>query len=182
MKKELRVLFIGNSHTYKNCLPGEVVRLAAEDGIKLTAGMIAHAGWSLEKHTKEHEAECNIALGGYDYVVLQEHTHPFAERQSYLDAVVKLDGMIKAAGAKTVIYMTWAAKNAPENQPAITSLQTGSAVTTGALLAPAGELLWQSSTDFIDRFFAPDGEHPSASGTAFAAGVIWEEIKKDIER
>ncbi|MCQ2428341.1 MAG: hypothetical protein MJ137_08105 [Clostridia bacterium] len=178
--KQLRILFIGNSHTYKNCLPEVLKDIAAKDGIDVIPAMIAHGGWSLEKHCGEPEAACNIRLGRYDYVVLQEHTHPFAERCEYLGAVKRLDEMIRAAHARTVIYMTWAAKKAPENQAEITALQTESASVTGALLANVGEQLWQQSPEFINGFFAPDGEHPSAQGTAFAAGIIWDVIREDM--
>ena len=41
----MRILFIGNSHTYVNDMPEIVARLAKKDGIDCEVVMIAHGGW-----------------------------------------------------------------------------------------------------------------------------------------
>ena len=73
----MRILFIGNSHTYFNDMPALVAKMAQEEGEKCEVTMIAHGGWFLEQHAKEEEVRFNILYGNYDYVVLQEHAHPF---------------------------------------------------------------------------------------------------------
>ena len=48
--KHLRILFIGNSHTYVNGVPALVRDLAAADGYEVDVTMIAHGGWYLWQH------------------------------------------------------------------------------------------------------------------------------------
>lgn len=73
----MRVLFIGNSHTYVNDMPELFAGMAREKGIPCEVTMIAHGGWFLHQHQKEPDVRFNILFGNYDYVVLQEHAHPF---------------------------------------------------------------------------------------------------------
>ena len=70
-KKKLRILFIGNSHTYFNDMPQMVARRFLEEGYDCEVTMIAHGGWFLEQHVKEPDVRFNILYGHYDYVVLQ---------------------------------------------------------------------------------------------------------------
>ena len=52
-KKSLKVLFIGNSHTYYNDMPVMVQHRASEAGFDCHVTMIAHGGWYLEQHVDE---------------------------------------------------------------------------------------------------------------------------------
>ena len=112
--KNLKILFIGNSHTYYNDMPQMVRQRASEDGYGCHVTMLAHGGWFLSQHAEEPEPRFNILYGGYDYVVLQEHTHPFAPREQYLSAVKTLVAWIREAGSTPVIYETWAKKTEPD--------------------------------------------------------------------
>ena len=76
-RKPLNILFVGNSHTYYNDMPLMVQRRAIECGYDFRVTMIAHGGWFLAQHAEEPDVRFNILYGGYDYVVLQEHAHPF---------------------------------------------------------------------------------------------------------
>ena len=175
----LALLFIGNSHTYHHGVPDKVAALAAAEGFDPRVAQLTHGGWSLTKHLSEPEVLPNIRLGSYDYVILQERTHPFEERDAYLGGVAKLDAEIKKTGARTVIYMTWAPLDDPARQPSITSLQRESAEMAGAPLAEVGERLWRG--EFPAReFFSDDGHHASDAGAAYDAKVIWETLKTDI--
>ena len=46
----LRLLFIGNSHTYYNDMPILLKRRAEDEGIPCDVTMIAHPGWFLAQH------------------------------------------------------------------------------------------------------------------------------------
>ena len=67
-KRHLRVLFIGNSHTYYHGLPEWFARMASVDGYECNVTMLAHPGWYLHQHVKEPEVRFNIEYGHYDYV------------------------------------------------------------------------------------------------------------------
>ena len=114
--KTVRILFIGNSHTYCNDLPHIVQILAGEEGYDCQTTMIAHGGWYLEQHAQEPDVRFNILYGGYDYVVLQEHAHPFGPEEKLMAAAAALGKMIREAGSTPVIYECWAKKDEPEAQ------------------------------------------------------------------
>ena len=111
--KTVKILFIGNSHTYCNDLPHIVQILAGEEGYDCQATMLAHGGWYLAQHAEEPEVRFNIRYGKYDYVVLQEHSHPFGPEEKFFKAVLALNQMIREAGSTPVIYATWARKTEP---------------------------------------------------------------------
>ena len=55
-KKHLRILFIGNSHTYYHYLPAWVAQIASEEGYECDVTMLAHPGWYLHQHVNENSA------------------------------------------------------------------------------------------------------------------------------
>lgn len=141
-KRTLRILFIGNSHTYFNDMPAMVAEKARKAGFDCEVTMIAHGGWYLEQHVQEPDVRFNILYGHYDYVVLQEFSHPFGPEEKFFGAVRTLNQWIREAKSKPVIYMTWARKEEQEVQPRMTAANKQIAEEIGALLAPVGENWW----------------------------------------
>ena len=105
--------------------------------------MIAHGGWFLEQHVQEPDVRFNSLYGHYDYVVLQEHSHPFGPEEKLFDAVRQLNTWIREANAKPLVYMTWAKKDEPDQQARMTKAFRQAAEEANALLAPVGELWWE---------------------------------------
>jgi len=121
----LNVLFIGNSFTARNDLPALVAALAAAAGTTMSHRLISAGGASLRMHWNKGEAPKAIREGGYDYVVLQEQsTLPIKNAARFHENVRLFDEEIKAAGSKTVLYMTWARRHAPDSQRALTKLRS----------------------------------------------------------
>ena len=180
-KKALRILFIGNSHTYYHDLPQLVKTRAAEAGYDCGVTMLAHPGWYLEQHVQEPEVRFNILYGGYDYVVLQEHAHPFGPEEKYREAVAALNQIIRAAGSVPVLYEVWAKKTEPELQASMNEVHRRAAEETGALLAPVGERWWDFQKHRPElELYAEDGAHASKAGSDLAAEYIWETIRTDL--
>ena len=178
--KKLDILFIGNSHTFCNDMPWMVKRIAEDDGFECNVIMIAHSGWYLEQHADEPDVRFNIKYGNYDYVVLQEHAHPFGPESRFRDAAVSLNRMIREAGSIPVIFETWAAKGEPEKQAEMNEVHERIAAEIGALIAPVGKeanRCLSSRPDF--EFYAGDGGHASWEGSTFAAKIIWDTIRSD---
>jgi hypothetical protein len=177
----LKVLFIGNSFTARNDLPGLTARLAAARGKGLQHRLITAGGASLRTHWNTGEALKAIQGRHYDHVVLQEQSTLPVKNASRMHENVRLfDEAIKAAGAKTTLYMTWARRNAPESQQAITDAYAGIGREVGATVVPVG-LAWQS---FLGRHDQPvlhdkDQSHPTLAGSYLAAcvflAVLYEE-------
>src|SRR6516164_2256036 len=113
--KPTRLLFIGNSFTARNDLPGLLRQLAAARGHVLEHRLISAGGASLRMHWNKGEAPRAIEEKKYDYVVLQEQsTLGFKNPARMHENVTLFDQAIKASGARTVLYMTWARKNTPQ--------------------------------------------------------------------
>src|SRR4051812_47740267 len=138
----LNVLFVGNSFTARNDLPGLVARLAAARGKSLRHRLISAGGASLRTHWNSGQALEAIRGGGLDYVVLQEQsTLPVKNARRMHENVGLFDEAIRAAGARTALYMTWARRGAPESQQAITDAYSSIALELGATLVPVGAAL-----------------------------------------
>ena len=179
-KNTLRILFIGNSHTYFNDMPIMVQRRAEDEGYDCTVTMMAHAGWFLAQHAEEPDVRFNILYGNYDYVVLQEHAHPFGSEEKFRKAAVALNKMIREAGSVPVIYECWARKAEPEMQEKMNAAHRRIAEEIDALIAPVGEDWWSYKQSWPDlEMYADDGEHASVAGSDFAAKHVWETIRLD---
>ena len=183
MDKHLKILFIGNSHTYYNDMPLLVKNRFDELGFDCHVTMLAHPGWFLTQHVEDPESKFNIMFGGYDYVVLQEHAHPFGPVEQFFDAVRALSAWAKQAGSTPVIYLTWAQKKEPEAQQRMTEAHKIIAEETGSLLAHVGDEWWNCMRGRPDlEMYADDGAHASPAGSDFAAKMIKEEIYRDLTR
>ena len=179
--KTLNLLFIGNSHTYCNDMPLLVKRRAEDEGYSCRVTMLAHPGWFLEQHANDPEARFNILYGGYDYVVLQEHAHPFGPEEGFLNAARALNSWIREVGAIPVIYETWAKRDEPHIQFHMNEVHQRVAKDIDALLAPVGEEWWGYTKSWPQlEMYDEDGAHASRAGSDFAAKMIWETIRNDL--
>lgn len=182
-QKKVRILFIGNSHTYFNDMPEMVAEQFRKEQYDCEVTMIAHGGWFLEQHVNEPDVRFNILYGHYDYVVLQEHAHPFGPEEKFYGAVRQLNQWILEAGSKAVIYMTWAKKDEEFNQERMTLAHEQIADELGMLLAPVGKYWWEYMRSYPDiEMYYKDGQHASPDGSRFAAKYIWNAIETDLCR
>jgi hypothetical protein len=177
----LNVLFIGNSFTARNDLPALVAQLAAARGKGLRHHLISAGGASLRTHWNAGEALKAIQEGRYERVVLQEQsTLPVKNARRMHENVRLFDEAIKAAGAKTVLYLTWARRHAPESQQAITDAYTGIGRELAATVVPVG-VAWQN---FLKNHQQPalhekDQSHPTLAGSYLAACVFLAVLFKE---
>lgn len=176
-EKHLRILFIGNSHTYFNDMPAMIADIAKENGFECDVAMLAHGGWYLAQHVQEPDVKFNIIYGHYDYVVLQEHAHPFGPEEKLYEAVRSLNKWIREAGSVPVIYSTWAKKDEEPQQERMNAAHERIAEEIGGILAPVGQSWWtfKKSRPDVEMYYE-DGAHASKSGSEYAAGIIWESI------
>src|SRR6516164_5844535 len=94
----VNVLFIGNSFTARNNLPGLIAELAAERGKSMEHRLISAGGASLRTHWNSGEAQKAIQGGQYDWVVLQEQsTLPVKNARRMHENVQLFDGAIRTA-------------------------------------------------------------------------------------
>ena len=82
----MKVLFLGNSHTFVHYVPARAARFCQDQGRPLEAVMLTHPGVGLDWHLEQSQTYFNLLCGGYDAVVLQHNAHPFPGRESLLAA------------------------------------------------------------------------------------------------
>src|SRR5262245_39432762 len=168
------VLFIGNSFTARNDLAGLIAQLANARGISLQHRLISAGGASLRNHWNAGQALKAIQDGQCDFVVLQEQsTLPIKNAKRMHENVRLFDAVIRAAGAKTILYMTWARQHAPESQQAITDAYTSIGRELGATVAPVG-VAWQQFLRHHDQpmLHDKDQSHPTLAGSYLASCVL----------
>ena len=171
---DVRILFIGNSFTARNNLPGLLARLAKKRGTIVEHRLISAGGASLRQHLNGGKALAAITEGSYDIVVLQEQsTLPGRNAARMHDSVRDFHGAIEQVGSRTALYMTWARKNSPDAQQAITTAYATIAAELGATLVPVG-MVWDRFLSAHDRplLHADDGSHPALAGSYLAACVF----------
>ena len=169
-----RILFIGNSFTARNDLPGLIARLAQARGHALEHRLISMGGASLRMHWNKGEAPREIERGRYDWVVLQEQsTLPVKNAERMKENVRLFAAAIRAAGAKTALYMTWSRRHAPASQRALTDAYTSVGQELGATVVPVG-VAWHAFLSKHDKpdLYDKDGSHPSLAGSYLAACVF----------
>lgn len=186
-------LFLGNSYTYVNDLPGLVEQLALSLGDTLTTGMAAVGGYQLGNHVGDAASVAAIASQPWDFVVMQEQSQlgalPF-DLTGFEAGAAALTDLIEANDECTypVLYMTWGrqngdAANCPSfpfmctyagMQQALRDNYIAVAVQNDAYAAPVG-WAWKHVRDTHPgiALYQADESHPSINGSYLAACVFY---------
>ncbi len=169
----MRVLFVGNSHTYFNDMPALFARMCREmSGEEPELQMLAYSGRSLRWHREEYfSLRFALLRGGFDYCVLQQQAHPFPGEEETELALGEILPLCEKAGAKPVLFMTWAEKAKPENANVMSRCYRHLAEKYGALLAPIGQLFERFRGTEIELYWK-DGEHASPYGSYLTAATL----------
>lgn len=174
-----RVLFIGNSHTYRHggmdWLVGNMV--AAEVPPRTFTGeTLASSGVTLQYHYQNGAPE-RIRKGDYDAVVLQGYLpgSPTRTAEPFLEYARRLDEEIRASGARTVFYMTW-----PQGRfdwadlDDLVAAHRQISAETGAPVAPVGVAMEKARAERPDLALIDEDEvHASWEGAYLAAATIY---------
>jgi len=172
-----RILFIGNSFTFRNDLPGLITTLAASrtPPHTLATQMIVAGGASLRQHWNGGTALEAVQQGAWDTVVLQEQsTLPMKNATRFHENVRLFHEEITQSGARTLLYLTWARQQSPETQEALTQAYLTIATELNAGVAPVG-IAWQQALKENPALplYDKDGSHPSPLGSYLAACVFY---------
>jgi len=175
----LSVLFIGNSYTMFNRLPIMLEKLSAAGNVAdVRTELVAVGGCTFRRHWRQTGARSTIRCGGWDYVVLQDHSLAAIRQPDALQRYgLQFSDRIRAAGAEPIFYMTWARRHIPEMQKTITAAYTRLARRGKALLAPVGEaweLAFARRKDLV--LHVADRSHANPAGTYLTACVFYAVI------
>lgn len=173
--KDIRVLFVGNSHTYMNDMPRlfwEVYEKTT--GCQAEVTMLAYSGRHLKWHMDElFSLRFQLLYGGFDYCVIQQAAHPFPPEEETLADGARIVALCQAGGVTPVFSMTWAEKRLPENQRKMIATYQKLHAAHPSLLAPVG-IVWQAvrASHPEIELYATDGEHASPQGDLLIACVL----------
>jgi hypothetical protein len=182
----VRVLFLGNSYTYVNDLPGTFARLAESGGRQVETAMVANGGETLDQHAASADSQASIASRKWDFVILQEQSEVpalVASREYWMyPAARRLAASIVAGGATPMFYMTAAHRDGLPGsglagyepmQLAVDDGYVAIARELGVPIAPVGYAWFVVRRQHPDiSLWQDDGSHPSTAGTYLAACVF----------
>ncbi|MCF8220728.1 MAG: hypothetical protein K9I97_04510 [Cryomorphaceae bacterium] len=190
-QQQLNVLFIGNSYTYANDLPGTLVQLAAAMGDQVNVDSKTNGGYTFQMHTQDLVTYQKINAQAWDYVVIQgqsqEPSFPYQQvnTQSLPYATQLADSVYANHSCAQVNYfMTWGRENGDPQWDSINTFYKMNARLRDAYLriadssnagvSPVGSA-WRyiRETQPSIQLYVGDGSHPSVAGTYLAASVFY---------
>lgn len=193
-----RVLFIGNSFTYGNDLPGMFVKLANAAGKRVIVDQSTFGGASLEFHAQNAHTRDKIYQDRWDYVVLQTgDIVAFQDLHHVLgDRIKSLQQKIydNRKATKVMYFMLWGWRDGrhmerediyytyEEYQKMIYDGTIAIARQLGLVIAPVG-WAWQAAIKQKPRIkfklFAFDNYHPALRGSYLGACVFYAAVFRE---
>ncbi len=188
-EKIMRILMLGNSYIFTNDMPQMLAEITGAEVVHHTRGG-ARLAEQLNPETKlGAKTQKALSEEHWDYVVLQEMSNaPVTTREKFLQSAVMLCKQIHDAGAKPVLYLTWAyqkngaqmKKSGLDYEEMYHGLQDAyheAAVAGDALLTDVGTAFYKQSVN--QNLYADDGSHPNEEGSRLAVEIIASVILDD---
>src|ERR1043166_7843017 len=183
------VLFVGNSLTQVNDLPGVFKQFAEESPLHLTVegSAITPGGAFLYDHWNHGQAVAMLRDKHPNFLILQgQSTEPLSARESFSRGAALFKSEADRVGGTTIMFATWAR---PANDPYYKEASSGGSPATmqagldaayasvandiGARLAPVGVAFTRVQNDAPKIQLLDGTQHPSPAGTYLAAAVLF---------
>lgn len=170
------ILFVGNSLTYTNDLPGMVITLARMVGdTKLQAASVANPDFALEDHWNQGQVPALLRERRWQHVVMQQGSSALPASQAHLKYwTERFAPLVRESGAEPVLLGVWPQQNRLFDFPNVAMSYTNAAAAVDGLYAPAGDA-WTRYGDYNALY--SDGLHPSPRGTYLAALVVLQRVR-----
>ena len=182
---DVTILFVGNSLTYTNDLPGMVEAVAGAAGLDVGTTSVAEPNYALEDHWRMGIGRV-IARLQPDWVVMQQGPSSLPENQDHLAQWAdSLAAAARAAGAAPALLMVWPSRDRWFALDAVRDGYRAAARRVDGPFIPAGELFRVLEADHPQiPALGPDDFHPGPFGTLAAAlavvGTLLEESLGDL--
>jgi hypothetical protein len=167
-RKELAVLFVGNSYSFG--VPRAFEKAAKARGKAVRTGHATTGGWTLAQHAESAATLRKIREGRWDIVVFQEQSQIPAlsagRRAALMRAPLRaLIAAARATGAIPVLYQTWGRRDGDfmtMNARLRTGYQAAAKAAGGMVIVPVGDA-WEKEVTAGRgaELFMPDGSHPT---------------------
>jgi hypothetical protein len=184
---ELHVLFIGNSYTYVNDLPGMLARIASTAGAGPTilTDEVVQGGATLHSHWDAGLAQARIDERTWTHVVLQGQSQE-AGSDDFNQFANQLGDLILGANARPTLFVTWArAAGDPDYSSVWYDPEVAQDLITvayanvarqvpGSILSCVGEAFRASLRHNPEIVLhESDHSHPTVAGTYLAASTFY---------
>lgn len=170
---DLRILFVGNSLTYANDLPGLVETVAEVAGHSVETASVAYSNYGLGDHWAAG-IQSTIRELRPDIVVLQQGPSTLPESQAYLrEWTDSLSRVIREVGAEPALLMVWPPEDPRYTFAAVHASYRAAAQDVGGIFIPAGIAwleVWKADPQFV--LYAGDRFHPAPLGSVVAALTV----------
>ena len=173
-----RVLFVGNSYLYTRNVPGIVQALAdSAHGDKLAVATVAGPDMALVDHWNDGTARNAIALGGWEWVVLQQGPSSVEVNRDSLRLMTRLFAAeIAKVSARPALFSAWPTEQRRQDfDRAIESYTLAAADVGGLLLPVAAAWVAEWQRDGTAQLYA-DGLHPSDAGAYLSGLVVYSRL------
>jgi hypothetical protein len=176
---DYQILFIGNSHSAFNDLPGLVSRLLITGlpGASANASLAPGFGF-LDDRLHDGVTQQRLNSQQWSHVILQAQKYSSSGLYWYSTAAAEeWIRRVKSRGALPVLFPEWPRRGNREEGPRVHLLHLGIAAAEPACVAPIG-LAWEES---IARhptlaLHAADGNHSNLNGALLTAFVFYQLI------
>lgn len=174
-----QILFIGNSHSSANGLPGLVATMieAGLPGSSAAAELAPGYGY-LSDRLDDGVTQQSLESSAWSHVVLQAQKYSTSGLYFYpTDAAEEWIRRVRARNALPMLFPEWPRKGNNEEGPRIHELHLGIAAREPACVAPVG-LAWEESIRTFPslELHADDGNHSNINGAMLTAFVFYQLI------
>ena len=169
----MKVLFVGNSHTFTHDVPSIINKLFIENNEKWEYKEMTVSGQTLKFHSQREELFNEISVGNYDIVILQERASNF-DQDLFNEGYEPLyEHITKNSNSHILMYMIWSNESRPEVQKTILETYANATKKDKVSLASAG-IVW----DIIRHHHKEitlymDGNHATKTGAYLAASTLF---------
>lgn len=193
--KTLSILFIGNSYTFYNNMPGMLVLAARSDPgipVVLEVQAVTRGAVALKDFWASGEARQVLRQRKWDYVVIQEHSYWAFQKGNILESTAAALNWAQDAvsvGAKPVVFMNWPRQpgSAWYSDPASAFLKNPDysykrfhdqtaimARRVNAAVVPVGDYWYYAVQEHPElELYEDDGSHPAQAGSFLTALVLY---------
>lgn len=169
----MKVLFIGNSHTFTHDVPSIINKLFIENNEKWEYKEMTVSGQTLKFHSTREDLLNEIKVGNYDIIILQERASNF-DQELFNEGFNPLyDHIINNTKSKILMYMIWSNESRPEIQKTILESYANASNKDRVSLASAG-IVWDIIRhNHKDITLYMDGNHATKTGAYLAASTLF---------
>ncbi len=176
---DVRVLFIGNSHTSACGMADMFRHLCESDGRDRRFHVESCTGGAfLADHAESERTLTKIGRDGWDFVVLQAQKYSTSGRYSYpVTGAVHLAKVAQEHNARVLMFPEWRRRGHVAEGVRIHKLHESIAEQSGANVAPVG-LAWDLALEQDPNLelHASDGNHAAPKGAYLTACVFYSVV------